>query len=123
LLTPFFSPQDFFHNYTKNLILEEMEKQADALDFSDDSGLPERAQVYGKYLFTAPKQFEKTKAKWLDQAMKKVDKMSMEDIRTDGIGPAVKEAMLDAIAYECGQQAREFATSTNLIIRKLKEQD
>jgi hypothetical protein len=123
LLTQSFSPQNFFYNYTKNLVLEEIEKQADALDFSSNSGLADRARVYGKYLFTAPGQSEKTKAMWLREAMKSVDKMSMADIRDDGIGPVVKEAMIVAIKKECGKQAVEFATSTGAIIDKLREQE
>jgi hypothetical protein len=123
LLTSFFRPQDYFHNYKKNLVLDEIKKQADALDFSSNSGLPDRARVYGKYLFTARGQSEKTKAVWLDEAMKRVDKMSVADIRGDGIGPAVKEAMIAAMGRECAQQAREFATSTNAIIDMLMEQD
>jgi hypothetical protein len=124
LLIPFSSPQDFFHKYTKKLIWDEIEKQANDLDFSvQNSIFEEPARVYGKYLFKAPHKSEETKKLWFKEAIKRVGAMSVADIADNGLTAEVKEAMIDTIKRSCELQAREFATSTRSLILKIREQD
>ncbi|KAG9586990.1 hypothetical protein KCU77_g4315, partial [Aureobasidium melanogenum] len=102
------SHQDLFNDYTKNLVSEEIEKQAKALDFSRDSGLSSKARVYGQFLFTAPYQFERTKRTWMELAMQRVDAMSMAELRNGGIETAVKDALIQTIGDETKNQAVLF---------------
>ena len=124
MLILFSSPQDFFHNYTKKLIWDEIEKQAEDLDWStQNSVFEERARVYGKFLFTAPLQSEKTKKLWFKEAVKKVGVMSVADIADNGLTAQVKDAMIDTIKRSCELQARDFAISTRSLIAKIREQE
>jgi hypothetical protein len=124
LLILFSSPQDFFHNYTKKLIWDEIEKQTSTLDWSvQNSIFEESARVYGKFLFTAPHQSKKTKKLWFKEAVKRVGAMSVADIADNGIASEVKEAMIDTIKRSCQLQAVEFATSTRSLISKIREQE
>lgn len=117
-----FSIQDLFHDSTRELIIEEMEKQFDALDFSEDSGMVLSARVYGYYLFNSEDQSPKTKKTWLKEARERVEAMSIADIKAKGIGPAVKEALVEALKTECQRQAVMFAMSTKALIRMIREQ-
>ncbi|KAH0365781.1 hypothetical protein KCU65_g5859, partial [Aureobasidium melanogenum] len=116
------SHQDLFNDYTKDLLSQEIEKQAKALDFSSDSGLSDKARVYGKYLFTAPYQFERTKSTWMDLAMGRVDAMSMAELRNGGIEKAVKDALMETIGNETKNQAKLFGHNATEIIRMLKRE-
>ncbi|KAG9854106.1 hypothetical protein KCU98_g2549, partial [Aureobasidium melanogenum] len=117
------SHQDRFNDYTKDLVSEEVEKQAEALDFSRDSGLSSKARVYGQFLFTAPYQFERTKRTWMDLAMVRVDAMSMAELRNGGIETAVKDALIQTIGDETKNQAVLFGHNARDIIRMLKKDD
>ncbi|KAH0279010.1 hypothetical protein KCU91_g2072, partial [Aureobasidium melanogenum] len=117
------SHQDLFNDYTKDLVSEEIEKQAEALDFSRDSGLSSKARVYGQYLFTAPYQFERTKRTWMNLAMERVDAMSMAELRNGGIETAVKDALIQTIGDETKNQAVLFGHNARDIIRMLKKED
>ncbi|KAG9567650.1 hypothetical protein KCU71_g3481, partial [Aureobasidium melanogenum] len=117
------SRQDRFNDYTKDLVSEEIEKQAEALDFSRDSGLSSKARVYGQFLFTAPYQFERTKTTWMDLAMQRVDAMSMAELRNGGIETAVKDALIQTIGDETKNQAVLFGHNARDIIRMLKKED
>ena len=111
-----------FHDTTRELIIEEMEKQFDALDFSEASGMILRARVYGYYLFNSEEQSLKTKKTWLKEARERVEAMSIADIKARGIGPAVKEALVEALKTECQRQAVMFAMSTKALIRMIRAQ-
>lgn len=102
---------------------QEIEKQAKTLDFSSDSGLSDKARVYGRYLFTAPYQFERTKTTWINRAMERVDRMSMAELRNGGIEKAVKEALIQTIGDETKSQAVLFGQNARDIIRMLKKED
>ncbi|KAH0034557.1 hypothetical protein KCU78_g2237, partial [Aureobasidium melanogenum] len=117
------SRQDRFNDYTKDLVSEEIEKQAEALDFSRDSSLSSKARVYGQFLFTAPYQFERTKRTWMDLAMERVDAMSMAELRNGGIETAVKDALIQTIGDETKNQAVLFGHNARDIIRMLKKED
>ncbi|KAH0376691.1 hypothetical protein KCU92_g9672, partial [Aureobasidium melanogenum] len=117
------SRQDRFNDYTKDLVSEEIEKQAEALDFSRGSGLSSKARVYGQFLFTAPYQFERTKTTWMDLAMQRVDAMSMAELRNGGIETAVKDALIQTIGDETKNQAVLFGHNARDIIRMLKKED
>jgi hypothetical protein len=124
LLISFFSPQDFFHNYTKMLIWDEIEKQAAALDWSvQNSIFEDPARVYGKFLFTSSVQWEKTKKMWFKEAVKRVGVMSVANIADNGMAAEVKGAMMETIKKSCQLQAIEFAKSSRSLISKIKEQD
>ncbi|KAG9686174.1 hypothetical protein KCU95_g179, partial [Aureobasidium melanogenum] len=117
------SHQDLFNDYTKDLLSQEIEKQAKSLDFSSDSDLSDKARVYGRYLFTAPYQFERTKSTWINRAMERVDKMSMAELRNGGIEKAVKDALIQTIGDETKNQAVLFGQNARDIIRLLKKED
>ncbi|KEQ59587.1 uncharacterized protein M437DRAFT_68918 [Aureobasidium melanogenum CBS 110374] len=117
------SHQDLFNDYTKDLLSQEIEKQAKGLDFSSDSDLSDKARVYGRYLFTAPYQFERTKTTWINRAMERVDKMSMAELRNGGIERAVKDALIQTIGDETKNQAVLFGQNARDIIRMLKKED
>jgi hypothetical protein len=123
LLITSLSRQDRFNDYTKDLVSEEIEKQAEALDFSRGSGLSSKARVYGQFLFTAPYQFERTKTTWMDLAMQRVDAMSMAELRNGGIETAVKDALIQTIGDETKNQAVLFGHNARDIIRMLKKED
>jgi hypothetical protein len=111
-----------FHDSARKLIIEEMEKQFDALDFSEASGMILNARIYGYYLFNSEDQSPKTKKTWLKEARERVEAMSIADIKAKGIGPAVKEALVEALKTECQRQAVMFAMSTKALIRMIRAQ-
>lgn len=120
MLTPYSSPQDSLDKSLEDLVREEMKKQEDALDFSRDSGLEKQARVYGYYLFNSKDQAPKTRERWMDEAKKRVTKMSVTDITANGVGPAVKEALARAVEGELRGQVTEFSKSTKAIIDMIK---
>lgn len=123
LLSLWLSNQDLFDDYTKNLVSMEIDKQIEALDFSRDNDLSDKARVYAKYLFNAPYQVERTKSTWLDLAMKRVDAMSMADLRNGGIETAVKAALIQAVGDETKNQAVMFGSNARDIIKMLRKED
>lgn len=100
-----------------------MEKQESALDFSRDSGLEKQARIYGNYLFNSAVQAPKTRERWMDEAMKRVHEMSIADIKANGVGPSVKEALASAVEGELRTQVTEFSKSTKAIINMIKEME
>ena len=100
-----------------------MERQENALDFSEDSGLEKQSRVYGYYLFNSPDQAPKTRKRWMEEAMKRVDEMSVADIKTNGVRSAVKEALARAVEGELRNQVTEFSRSTKAIIKMIKESE
>lgn len=104
-------------------MFEEIEKQAEALDFSRDSGLSSKARVYGQFLFTAPYQVERTKRTWMEVAMQRVNAMSMADLRNDGIEIAVKAALIQTVGDETKTQAALFGANARDIIRMLRNEE
>lgn len=100
-----------------------MDKQENALDFSRDSGLEKQARVYGFYLFNSSDQAPKTRERWMNEAMKRVDKMAVEDIKANGVGPSVKEALARAVEGELRGQVTDFSKSTKAIIQMIREME
>lgn len=100
-----------------------MERQEDALDFSKDSGLEKQSRVYGYYLFNSRDQAPKTRKRWMEEAMKRVDEISMAEIKTNGVRLAVKEALASAVEGELRGQVTEFSRSTKAIIKMIKESE
>lgn len=123
LLTLYSSPGDSFNKYLEDLVTKEMDKQENALDFSRNSGLEKQARVYGYYLFNSSDQAPKTRERWMKEAMKRVNKMQVADIRANGVGPAVKEALTSAVEGELRGQVTDFTISTKAIINMIKEME
>jgi len=100
-----------------------MERQENALDFSKNSGLEKQSRVYGYYLFNSPDQAPKTRERWMEEAMKRVNEMKTAKIKANGVRPAVKEALASAVEGELRGQVTEFSRSTKAIIKMIKESE